>query len=196
MDLRTIKTKRLVLRKFQGKDVPYIFDLLSDIDVNKYLPWFSLKTYEEAYDFYIKNIKTKYINNSSYFYAICLKDDNIPIGYIKFDKDESHDLGYAIQKDFWSKGLISEAAKAILKFAKEQGLEYVTATHDINNIRSGYVMKSCGMKYCYIYEENWQPKDIKVHFRMYQINFYKRNNKIYMKYWNKYTNHFIEDDVD
>lgn len=32
-------------------------------------------------------------------------------------------------------------------------------------------MKKVGMKYCYSYKEQWQPKDFPVLFRMYQPNF-------------------------
>lgn len=32
--------------------------------------------------------------------AICLKEDDIPIGYVKVDLDESHDLGYGLRMSF------------------------------------------------------------------------------------------------
>ena len=52
---------------------------------------------------------------------------------------------------------------------KKDGLPYITATHDRNNPRSGNVMQKVGMEYCYSYEEQWQPKDFPVVFRMYQL---------------------------
>lgn len=63
---------------------------------------------------------------------------------------------------------------------------------DINNIRSGNVMKRLGMTYQYSYEEQWQPKDILVTFRMYQLNLSHKNQNVYMKYWNASTVRFIE----
>ena len=65
-------------------------------------------------------------------------------------------------------------------------------THDKNNPRSGNVMKKIGMKYCYSYEEQWQPKNFPVIFRMYQLNFDGNTDFIYKKYWNESTKHFIE----
>lgn len=38
------------------------------------------------------------------------------------------------------------------------------------NPRSGAAMKQIGMKYCYSYKEQWQPKDFAVIFRMYHLN--------------------------
>ena len=75
---------------------------------------------------------------------------------------------------------------------KKDGLLYITATHDRNNPRSGNVMKKLGMKYCYSYEEQWQPKNFPVIFRMYQLNFDGNDDFVYKKYWNMYHNSFVE----
>ena len=37
----------------------------------------------------------KYKNQDGYYYAICLKENDRPIGYIQISGDESHDFGYA-----------------------------------------------------------------------------------------------------
>lgn len=95
--------------------------------------------------------QTKYAANyekpQAYAYAICLKKDNYPIGYIKVDMDEGHDFGYGLRKEFWHQGIVTEAGKAVIEQVKKDGLPYITATHDINNPRSGGVMKQIGMKY-------------------------------------------------
>ena len=62
-------------------------------------------------------------------------------------------------------------------------MQFVTATHDVNNPASGYVMRAVGMKYMYSYEELWQPKNFKVIFRMYQLNLDGDASRIYQKYW-------------
>ena len=61
--------------------------------------------------------------------------------------------------------------------------------------RSGGVMRNVGMKYQYSYEEQWQPKDFPVIFRMYQLNLDGKNHPVYDKYWNQFPHHFIETDV-
>ncbi len=72
-------------------------------------------------------------------------------------------------------------------------MNFITATHDIHNSGSGKVMQKIGMKYQYSYQELWQPKKIVVTFRMYQLNFDNKQDRIYMEYWNKYPEHFIEE---
>ena len=158
--------------------------------MNEFLPMFLLKDIEEVkkYLAYIDD----YIQQGGLYYAICLKEDNIPIGCIHVSADDSHDLGYSISKSFWHKGICTEACQAIINRLKETKIPYITATHDVNNPRSGKVMQAIGMEYKYSYEELWQPKNFLVTFRMYQLNLDGNKGRTYKKYWNKYPVHFIE----
>ena len=72
------------------------------------------------------------------------------------------------------------------------GLPYVTATHDRENLRSGAVMRRLGMTYRYSYEERWQPKDLLVTFRMYQIDLVDPVPPTWNGYWNASEAHFVE----
>lgn len=191
----TLETERLILRKFTINDSDAFFELMCDEEVNTYLPWYTIRSREDATLFLEKNFLSCYDRPSAYHYAICLKHNNLPIGYIIASSSESHDFGYALKKEFWHNGFISEASIALVDKVKNAGFPYITATHDINNSRSGEVMKRIGMKYCYSYVEQWQPKNISVTFRMYQLNFDKNDNTVYMEYWNKYNDHFIETEL-
>ena len=193
MNTPVLKTKRLILRKFTKKDIQALFLILKDEEANQFLPWYPLKSLEEAKNFYEERYAAKYAQPQAYAYAVCLKEDDFPIGYIKVDLEEPHDFGYGFRKEFWHRGIATEAGKAVVEQVKKDGLAYITATHDKNNPRSGNVMKKLGMKYCYSYEEQWQPKDFPVIFRMYQLNFDGNTNFVYLKYWNESDNHFIEE---
>lgn len=189
----TLETERLILRKFNKNDVESLFEILRDEEVNTFLPWFSIKNIEETEKFLQEKFFKYYNKKWSYPYAICLKENNKPIGYAWFSEDESKDFGYGIKKEFWNKGIATEASRAIVEKIKEAGYLYITATHDINNQYSGQVVKKLGMKYKYSYIEKCQPKDIHVTFRMYQLNFDDNEERTYMEYWNKYKNGFKEE---
>lgn len=190
-----IETERLILRKFTEADVNDFFQIFNDEEVNIFLPWFPTKSLNEAMNLMQKFYISNYSKPSAYCYAICLKENNRAIGYICLSDSESHDLGYGLKKEFWSKGMVTEAAKALVERIEAAGYPYITATHDINNTPSGKVMRKLGMTYKYSYVEQWQPKDISVTFRMYQLNFYNNPKYTYMEYWNKYKNHFIEENL-
>ena len=68
-------------------------------------------------------------------------------------------------------GITTEACLSNNRIIAQNRFSYITATHDRNNPRSGEVMKKIGMTYRYSYEEQWQPKDKLVVFRMYQLQF-------------------------
>lgn len=193
MNTPTLKTERLTLRKFTEQYIEALFSILREKEVNRFLPWYPLKDLEETRRFYEERYVLNYARPQGYAYAICLKEDNIPVGYINIDMEEAHDLGYGLRKEFWNRGIVTEAAKTVIEQVKKDGLPYITATHDKNNPRSGSVMKKLGMKYCYSYEEQWQPKDFPVIFRMYQLNFEDNTDFVYRKYWDNSENHFIEE---
>lgn len=191
----TLKTERLILRKFTLRDTAAMLPILDDEQINAFLPWFPIKTLTEAQAF----LQERYISYCkkpwSYRYAICLKENNRPIGYIYLSDDDSFDLGYGISKENWGKGYATEAALALLKRLCAAGFPYITATHDANNPKSGAVMKRIGMQYRYSYEELWQPKNHSVVFRMYQLNFDENDQREYSAYRKKHTRHFIEETV-
>lgn len=121
-----------------------LYQIFSDKSVNQFLPWFPLKTPEEAKPFYERQFAGKY--------------------------------GH--------KGIATEAGMAVIARLRKDGIAYITATHDVNNPRSGGVMRRLGMQYQYSYQEQWQPKDILVTFRMYQLNLDGVEHRVYKGYWN------------
>ena len=188
----TLNTDRLILRKIDESDMEALLKIYGDREVNIYLPWFPLLSMEEAEIFFEERYRREYKKPSGYKYAICLKSNNTPIGYIHVSTDESHDFGYGLCREFWHKGIVTEAGQAVVERLKEDGMPYITATHDINNPRSGKVMQRLGMRYAYSYEEQWQPKNILVTFRMYQLNLDGYNKRIYWGYWDKSSVRFKE----
>lgn len=188
--LLKIETERLLLREFTEADAGAFFAIMRDEEVNTFLPWFPVKTLAEGE----KMLREQYLEpkDGGIHLAICLKKDNVPIGYINVSGGEAHDLGYGLRKEFWHKGIVTEAAKAMIEEAKRRGFPFLTATHDVKNPRSGGVMRNIGMKYCYTYEEVWQPKNFPVHFRLYQLNLDGDETRIYRGYWEKYP-HFVEE---
>lgn len=195
MNTPKLETEKLILRKFTKDDLHALYEIYSDRDVNKFLPWFPLESEDEVESLFEEKYAAVYSKPQGYAYAICLRSDNYPIGYIKVDMNDSYDLGYGLRKEFWHRGIVSEASQALAEQLKKDGIPYITATHDVNNPHSGGVMRKIGMEYKYSYEELWQPKNFLVTFRMYQLNLDGNKDRVYKKYWNTYEKHFIEENV-
>ena len=60
--------------------------------------------------------------------AVCLKADDVPVGYVTLRAEPPCDLGYGLRETFWHRGIISEAAQARLERARRDGIPYVTPT--------------------------------------------------------------------
>lgn len=184
-------TKRLTLRPFTAADLPAFLEIMSDERTNTFLPWFPVKTLDEAE----RMLEERYLSPRNEprgcHFAVCLGEK--PIGYINLDGEAPHDLGYGLLPAHWGRGFAAEAAGAVLEQARAQGIPYVTATHDRNNPASGGVMQKLGMIYRYSYEELWQPKNIPVVFRLYQLNF-DGSDFVYPGYAQRWP-HFVERDV-
>lgn len=184
----------LILRRFSESDIPALFALYADREINKFLPWFPLETQAQAEALFREKYETFYRNPVGYRYAVCLQADNLPIGYVHLEADGAHDLGYALRREFWGQGIMTRAARMVLARAKADGMPFVTATHDRENPRSGAVMQRLGMHYAYSYTELWQLKNIPVVFRMYQINF-DPAAPLYTAYRAQTARWFIEETV-
>lgn len=190
-----IETDRLILRRFLETDLEDVYRLYGEEMVNKFLPWFPIKTLEEAKNYLFDTILPCYKKDVGYNYAITLKSDNRVIGYVNIhDIGGSNDLGYALREAFWHTGIVAEACMGVVNRLRSSPSHcpFITATHDINNPHSGGVMKKLGMTYRYSYEEDWQPKNFPVTFRMYQLNLAAESGYTYMEYWNNHEKHFVE----
>ena len=169
-----LETERLRLRRFREDDVEDMFPLYSDAEVNRFLPWYPFRTIEQTREYLHASIYPEYKKDTAYCYALELKETNQVIGYIcvtKIDRDTaSGELGYGLRREYWNRGLMTEAADAVLERLRGDGFAYIIATHDVQNPASGRVMQKLGMTYQGAYEEQWQPKNIPVTFHLYRID--------------------------
>ena len=95
-------------------------------------------------------------------WKICLADGDRIGGFcFKGTPDENGKVKmvYGLQKEHRHKGIITESCRSALEKIRKTDVSYITATHDINNPRSGRVMRNLGMTYRYSCVEQWQPKD-------------------------------------
>ena len=75
MNTPRLETKRLILRRFTERDLKALFDILRDEEVNRFLPWDTVKSIEETKRFYEERYASMYTLPQTYAYAICMKKD-------------------------------------------------------------------------------------------------------------------------
>lgn len=189
-----IETERLLLRRFAPTDTEAVYRIYSDVQANRFLPWYPVGSREEAAGLLLHRYLEFYRQPAAagYRYAICLREDDIPVGYVHVSGEGARDFGYGLRRAYWNRGLATEAGLAVIRQLRRDGLPFVTATHDRNNHASGRVMQKIGMTYRYSYEEQWQPKNIRVTFRLYQLDFSPQAGESYKGYWDASEVRFIE----
>jgi ribosomal-protein-alanine N-acetyltransferase len=147
---QTIRTERLILRRFCTEDSQAMFDnWASDDEVSKYLTWPTHSNLEIS-QWVINDWVSSYEKPDFYLWAIVFEGQAIgSISVVGKDDDvkKAH-IGYCIGRNWWRKGIMSEALKAVMDYLfDEVGMNRIEACYDPNNPNSGRVMAKCGMKY-------------------------------------------------
>lgn len=149
---KTIETERLLLRPFTLADAPCMYrNWASDPEVTKYLTWPAHGNVGVS-EMVLSDWVSHYGEENYYQWAIVLKALGEPIGSIAAvqvnDRAELVEIGYCMGKNWWHRGLMTEAMNAVLGFFfREVGANRVEARHDPRNPHSGGVMRKCGMTY-------------------------------------------------
>lgn len=149
---QTIETPRLLLRRFTLEDAPAMYrNWASDPEVTKYLTWPTHESVTVSRQV-LTDWVDQYENDTFYQWAIVLKEIGEPIGSISVveldDRAELAHVGYCIGRNWWHRGMTSEAMKAVMDFLFDRvGVNRVESRHDPRNVYSGAVMRKCGMQY-------------------------------------------------
>lgn len=149
---KEIKTKRLILRKFNESDGKEIFETwLSDPEVAKYMVWNHKENIKETEEWLQKTI-SKYKDSDVYNWGIELKESGKLIGSISANKTENdnecYEIGYALGKRYWGNGYATESLKSVVEFLiKEVGIKKFLCRYAKENQASGNAIRKVGFEY-------------------------------------------------
>ncbi len=118
-DLRalTLETERLSIRPIGDSDVSAVYQIHIDDEVNRYLPYETWQTWDDAKHWYAKILQRRADQEAEQF-VIIRRDDQQLVGTIivfGFKKnDKSCEFGYVLNRDYWRHGYMLEATRALL----------------------------------------------------------------------------------
>lgn len=146
-----IETSRLILRAWTEKDLADLNEYASVEGVGEMAGWNHHKSLEES-----KNILDMFIRDKKTF-ALELKETGKVIGslgieYLNPDPAENEkygrEIGYVLSKEFWGRGLMTEAVQAVINYCFYQlNYDFLTCGHFLRNERSRAVIEKCGFIY-------------------------------------------------
>ena len=172
---QTLQTKRLILRRFVESDAEAMFqNWASSAENLTHVTWDPNPDVEVTRNS-IRNWVASYTNPNYYKWAICLKENPEQvigdISIVEIDEiDSSCEIGYILGKNYWGRGMMTEALKAVLDFCFTQAdFQKVRARYASLNPASGRVMEKAGMSYLKTIANGIERKDYVADLIYYQI---------------------------
>ncbi len=144
-----LKTERLTLRKIEKSDLNDIYEYAEDPKVSEYLLW-SPHTDKSYTSLYLKLVLSKYKKCEFYDWGIEYNGKMIgTCGFTAFDlNNNSAEIGYVLNSEYWHLGIAKEAAECILEFGFNKLFLYrIEAKFMPKNTESRKVAEKIGMKY-------------------------------------------------
>ncbi|MCF6138288.1 GNAT family N-acetyltransferase [Pseudalkalibacillus berkeleyi] len=150
-NLPTLETNRLTLRKVSINDLEDMYEYASLDETSTHVTWNTHRSIKDTEQFLNMTLE-QYEKNEGLFWGIVDKDSQKMIGTIYYVSWNSihkvGELGYVISPHYWGKGLMTEAAKEVIRFGFEElGMVRIQARCFIQNVGSERVMQKSGMSY-------------------------------------------------
>ena len=141
-----IKTERLLLRSYRLEDVDDVFAYARDPEWSRYLerlPYPEPYIREHAEKFVARRVLAAWDEDPAWAMVL----DGRVVGGLGLRIDRSTgELHYGIAREQWGKGLVVEAARAVVDWGfRERGLAKICSRADIRNRGSWRVMEKLGM---------------------------------------------------
>ena len=153
IDIRDVRleTDRLILREWYPSDVDDLYEYASVPDVGERAGWPHHKDKAESLwrvNHFIEGRKT---------FALVYKENNKVIGSLgieeygmeeelsEFFDYRGREIGYVLSKDYWGRGLMSEAVKRVIAYLfDEMDFDFLLCGHFDKNKASARVQEKCG----------------------------------------------------
>jgi len=144
-----LETNRLSLRPMNETDVDAVYAMRSSADVMRFIRPQQIERNEA--ENWVKLISSRWEKDKIGFCAVIEKASNEFIGWCglwRLTETNETEVGYALRKEFWGKGLAVEASDAFLKYGFEKlNLEKIVAVANPENKNSWRVMEKLGMTF-------------------------------------------------
>ena len=143
-----LKTKRLILRPFKRSDLDDFYEYAKVDGVGQMAGWNPHKNKDES-----RVILDRFIVEKKTF-AIVHQDKVIgSLGIEEYDEKkfpefmdkEAREIGYVLSKDYWGRGFMPEAVKAVIDYCFNiLKLDMLFCAHFKENYQSQRVQEKCG----------------------------------------------------
>lgn len=146
-----IETQRLQLRRLLPEDAPFILQLLNEPSFIRHIGDKGVRSMEDAREYILNGPVRSYAKHRFGLYLVEKKGSHAAIGVcglIKRTFLDSPDIGFAFLPEYWGKGYATEAAAAVMKYARNHlQIDTVVALVAPDNTGSMRVLEKLGLHY-------------------------------------------------
>ena len=146
-----LRTERLTLRPWAEGDLNDLYEYASVDGVGQMAGWLPHKSKAES-----RGILKMFMDGKKTF-AIDFGGKVIgSLGIEEYNEKElpefgdkrGREIGYVLSKDYWGRGLMPEAVKAVIEYLFEvRNLDFLVCGHFVDNVQSMRVQEKCGFKH-------------------------------------------------
>jgi ribosomal-protein-alanine N-acetyltransferase len=139
------------MRKMLPKDADDMYEYAQDPAVTQFLLWEPHVNVKFTQS-YLKFIQTQYASASFFDWAVTLPESGKMIGTCGFAaidlENDTGEIGYVINPDFWGMGYATEALGRVMSFGfGVLGMHRIYVRIMSGNLASERVAKKCGMRH-------------------------------------------------
>lgn len=139
-----LETERLIIRAFTNDDAEAVLSFRSNPEAMRFVPRPLQRNTDDALEM-IGMINHNIAANESIGWGVELKSSGKIIGSVSFHRIEKEhhrgEIGYMLHPDYWGKGLVTEAARAIVDYGfRELNFHSIEAIIDPDNRASENVL--------------------------------------------------------
>ena len=143
-----LESERLLLRPIKKSDTDDIFEIFSDIEVMKYYDLLPFLTKDDAIN-QVEVFRKCLSEKTMIRWGIELKESGKLIGTCGFfafsEESLKAEMGYELNREYWNKGIMSEALKMIMDFIfRETDINRIEAYVEPMNTASLKLLESLG----------------------------------------------------
>ena len=148
-----MKTERLVLRPWREEDLEDLYAYARVDGVGQMAGWKpheSIGESRQILDMFIREKKTFALEYEGKAIGSLGIETYEEARYPELDLEDKRgrEIGYAMSKDYWGRGLMPEAVRAAVRWLFDDvGLDFILVGHFPWNRRSARVIEKCGFRY-------------------------------------------------
>ena len=149
----TLRTERLILRPWREDDLADLNAYARVDGVGQMAGWSPHKSLDESreiLDMFIREKKTFALEYAGKAVGSVGVEEYEEARYpgLGLEEKRGREIGYVLSKDYWGRGLMTEAVKAAIRYLFDDvKLDFVTVGHFTRNDRSRRVIEKCGFQY-------------------------------------------------